>query len=655
MSTLLRRNKMAKQVFRRLLFGILGLVVPLECASATVSSTVVLVPITITGGTPTSPFPLSVSNGVLVNAQSQPYLILGDAPQGANSIPLCSAGNTYALCQNSTDALPTNHTFVAYLKDRQTQGFNSLWINIVCEAYTACDNGGATQEGTRPFASQLSGAVFSPDACPENGSTGAVPNDVDCWDMATVASGAGPTAYWAHIDGYFQLAADRGMQILANPIPTDACSSQANNGSFAYMFLNNNARSAAKITGFADFLANRYKNTPNLIWFLLNDYICWNSTAYPANFIPGADNVLYAFVSRLVADEQTSGGYKHLITTELYSNTDSLSDTVNTWSNVITLNGVYYGGGPTYDGGLLSRAQSSTAPAILVEGAYVGEDLAGAADDGTDNGTQISGCGTNQILVTTGAQNTLTNGNSATCPLRDRAQFWKLLLTGAAGYVNGNTYTWQFSTNWYASGDPAGTCTGTLPSACLDVPSNAQLANAAAFLKNNSWNKIIPDYTRSVNGSGFGVASPVASPFINPATGCYGNVCANYYRGSNGNDINNIPKNLVFDRFVVSGAASDNSFAMAYVQGINPACAYPNALTNCVVQTSQSITVNNAKVTGSLKAAWYDPTGAMASPSITVCSPITTPCNSGSQTYTTPAGTHGDGTADWILLVSSQP
>src|SRR6516164_4238770 len=81
-----------------------------------------------------------------------------------------------------------------------------------CELDTACDNGGATQEGTRPFASQLSGAVFSPDACPENGSTGAVPNDVDCWDMATVASGAGPTAYWAHIDGYFQLAADRGMQ-----------------------------------------------------------------------------------------------------------------------------------------------------------------------------------------------------------------------------------------------------------------------------------------------------------------------------------------------------------------------------------------------------------------------------------------------------------
>src|ERR1700739_3765479 len=126
-------------------------------------------------------FPLTVSNGVLETVNGSPYLILGDSPQGANSIPLCSAGNTYATCAPGgvlvNDTLPTNATFVAYAKDRQAQGFNSLWINILCESYTGCNNTGATQEGTRPFTTQLSGAGFNggsnyptTDSCPENGS-----------------------------------------------------------------------------------------------------------------------------------------------------------------------------------------------------------------------------------------------------------------------------------------------------------------------------------------------------------------------------------------------------------------------------------------------------------------------------------------------------
>ena len=618
------------------------------------------------GTSAASPFPLSVTSGVLLSASGQPYLILGDAPQGANTIPLCTAGNTYALCQNSTDTLPTDHTFVAYLKDRQAQGFNTLWINILCENYTACDNAGATQEGTHPFTTQLSGAVHSPDnTCPENGSITATPNDVDCWDMATAGSGAS-AAYWTHIDGYFLLAADYGMQIAANPIPTDFCNSISGGGSFAYMFLNNNFQSAAKITGYADFLVDRYKNTPNLIWFLFNDYICWNSTAYPSNFISGADAVFYSFASRIKTDEQTSGGYQHVITGELYGNTTSLVDGLSMWSNVMTLNGVYYNVGPTYDGGLLSRVQSATAPAILVEGSYAGEDL-GGVDDGTDTGTNISGCGTNNILVTTDAQNSLVRGNSATCAFRERVQFWKLMLTGAAGYVNGNTYSWQLgysavTTNWWGAGPtgarprhhPSGICTGTLPSSCLDIPANAQLVQGTTFLKAHSWYKIVPDYTRGVNDSGFGIGNPIASPFINASTGCYGNPCANYYNGSNYNDINNVPKGQLFDRFVVSGTSSDTTLAMAYVQGINPGCTFPTGTTNCVPQVSQQITVNNGKVNSgvNLTAAWYDPTGTMTSPFQTLCSPSTTPCNAGSQTYTTPSRLHSDSTADWVLLVT---
>src|SRR5215472_19381880 len=113
---------MAKQVFRRLLFvGILGLVVSLERASAIVSSPV-SVPITITGGGGGATFPLTVSTGVLQTAGGTPYLILGDAPQGANNIPLCSAGNTYALCTGTSDTIagaqadPGQRTFLSYIK-----------------------------------------------------------------------------------------------------------------------------------------------------------------------------------------------------------------------------------------------------------------------------------------------------------------------------------------------------------------------------------------------------------------------------------------------------------------------------------------------------------------------------------------------------------
>jgi hypothetical protein len=681
MSTLLRRNKMAKQVFRRLLVGILGLVVPLECASATVSSTVVLVPITVTGGTPTSPFPLSVSNGVLQTAGGQPYLILADAPQGANNLPLCSAGNTYALCSASGDTIAgaqtdaTQRTFVAYLKDRKAQGFNALWINILCEAYTRCNNNGSTQENTFPFTTQLTGSVQSPDNCPENGSVTATPGDSDCWDLSTVggnANGRNTVLYWQHIDGYIQLAADQGMMIIADPIPTDACNPTSpsgaflGGGSFGYTFLNNYVNAGntyTKLNAYADFLANRYSKqsspqySSNLIWFLFNDYVCWNSTAYPSFSISGSDTVFYNFTARLAADENQAGYTKHLLSSELFGNTDSLSDTLNTWSNYITLNGVYYNLGPSYDGGLLAVSQSAAAPAIFSEGAYQGEDL-GGNDDGSNTGTNMPGCGTNQILVTTGAQNSLVNGNTATCAIRDRGQFWKLLLTGAAGFIDGNSYTWQFSSNWWSSGatdtgHPSGSCTGTSPAKCLDTPTNAQLSAAATFLLNNAWYKIKPDYTRGVNGSGVGIGNAIASPFINP-TGCYGsNTCANYYRGSNNNNVNTVPKGVVFDAFVVSGAASDGTFGMAYVQGVNPGCTYPSGTTNCTPQTSQSITFNMNKVNGgsNLTAAWYDPTGAMTSPTTTICSPSTTRCNSTSQTFTTPSSAHSDGAADWVLLI----
>jgi hypothetical protein len=628
---------------------------------------------------PASPgvtFPLSVSNGVLQTASGQPYMILGDAGQGANNIPLCSVGNTFALCQSSADTLPTNATFVAYARDRQQQGFNSVWINILCESYTGCDNTGATQEGTRPFTTQLSGTGFNGgtnyptrDTCPENGSTTAVPNDMACWNLSTAGAGSS-AAYWTHIDGYFQIAAQFGLQVFANPLPVDACGNQTNGfgGVIGFMYFNNSTIAPTNINTFADFLYTRYGNpssgnyAPNLIWWVGNDYACWDQVGFPSYYAPGSDNVVYNFTARLKSDESASP-HPHLIVTELDGISTSLLNTVNPWSTILTLNGSYDGSAPLYDIALTARGQNSTTiPPMMVEAPYQGE--GDVESDGTDPGTNITGCGNNQIGGGAGPPASGSPyGDPNACPFRERVMFWNYLISGgAAGWVDGNHYAWQFAAapGWNnGTGTPCTGTSGAGHSPCLDTVANLNLKNAVAFLTaQGNWYKLVPDLTRSTKANGAGIGVPIASPLL---TGCYpNNACATYYMGSNHawSETGPVPRGMLMNIMPASATTSDGLMGIVYVPGISASCEYHSNFSNtgCVKATGLQVTVNNAKVAaaGSVTAAWYDPSGSMTSPSSIVCSPSTTPCNSGSQTYTTPASGHTDtATADWILLVSA--
>jgi hypothetical protein len=152
--------------------------------------------ITVTGD-----FPLAVSNGVLVNAQGQPYLIIGDSPQSLiGSVPLCSAGNSFAACTGSTDALPTKPTVVGYLRDRQAHGFNTIMVDLFCDGYigastgATCANNGLTPSGVAPFTAQLNGVAGCPEADP--------PADAACWDLS-----APNEAYFTIVGSTIQLAA----------------------------------------------------------------------------------------------------------------------------------------------------------------------------------------------------------------------------------------------------------------------------------------------------------------------------------------------------------------------------------------------------------------------------------------------------------------
>ena len=645
----------------------------------------ICVPFQISGTATVATFPLSVSGGVLQTAAGQPYMILADSPQGANAIPLCAAGNTYALCQTSTDTLPTNATFVAFARDRQAQGFNSLWINILCEPYTGCAGNGADNAGNLPFTTGLSGTGFAGGFNGAADTCSGTPSDMDCWDMSTAGSGAS-AAYWAHIDGYFQVAAQFGMQVLANPLPIDACVNHAfPSASIGFMYLNNyqlhpgQASGAATMNAFADFLYARYGNptsahyAPNLMWMLGNDYQCWDSVAYSNQLVSGADAVFYAFASRLHSDEAGAG--HHLIFTETDGAvTPSLVDQVSTWQNAMDLDGLYSGAGTVYDVALSGLAQAASLglspppPGFVVETSYQGEDNNANKYDGTATGTNISGCGENNVNVTQG-------GDPNRCPFAERVQFWQAVLGGSfAGYLDGNHYVWPFTAGWNnGTGLASGTCTGTSGaghSPCIDTIANGNLKNAVAFLQTNiAWYKLVPDLTRGTDSNGIGTGVSIASPLVSNGTandGCYpNNACTNYYIGSNransgsNGGPNGISGGQLQNRMPIGGKTSDGKSGIVYLGGTSTSCGYSitnRVYTSCVPATGLQLTVNNALINGgsNVTAAWYDPSGPMTSPASTICSPSTTTCNSGTQVYTTPSSGHTDAAAaDWILLLTS--
>ena len=85
-------------------------------------------------GTARVAFPLKVSaNGrYLVDQHNAPFMIVGDSPQAMiGDLSVEDAG-----------------TFIA---DRKTAGFNSLWVNLLCNKGTGCREDGSTFDGIKPF------------------------------------------------------------------------------------------------------------------------------------------------------------------------------------------------------------------------------------------------------------------------------------------------------------------------------------------------------------------------------------------------------------------------------------------------------------------------------------------------------------------------
>jgi chitodextrinase len=264
-----------------------------------------------------------------------------------------------------------------------------------------------------------------------------------------------------------------------------------------------------------------------------NDFQSWPN--------PGDDAVVQA-VARGIHDTDD----RHIHTVELdYSVSGSLDDP--SWAPLIELNAsyTYY---PTYAQVLADYNRPNALPTFMVEANYEFEH--NAADLGTP-----------EIL---------------------RRQAYWALLSGAAGQLYGNRYTWPFIDGWQDN---------------LDTPGSAQMTLVKFLFEPRQWWNLIPDQTHTVVTAGYGT-------------------------------------------FADGGALGDNDYATA-------ARTPDGALVMTYLPTVRTVTVDMTKLGAAVHASWYDPTDggfdAIAG------SPF---ANSGTRDFT-PPGTHGDGSADWVLVLEA--
>ena len=337
-------------------------------------------------GAPVYPSKQSASGRYLVDQSNAPVMIVGDSPQ--------------ALVVNISEA-----DAALFFTNRNARGFNTMWIDLLCTTYTGGRSNGSTLDGTLPFTGTISGTGY--------------------YDLSTTNE-----AYFAHVDRILNLAAQQGLQVMLDPIETG--------GWLTTMVANG----AGKCRAYGQYLGDRYKNFPNIIWFSGNDFEGWQD--------PNNDAVVTA-VALGIKDRDTN----HIHTIELNYQVSSSLDDPN-WAPIIGLNAAYTYF-PTYAEVLHACNQSSSMPVFMVEANYEFEDL-------------------------------LHNLGTLTPQILRLQEYWTML-SGAAGQLYGNHYTWQFTNGWQNF---------------LDTPGAIQMGYLKTLFGLRAWYSLIPDTNHTVLTAGYG-------------------------------------------------------------------------------------------------------------------------------------------------------
>ena len=160
--------------------------------------------------TPAYPLKKSANGRYVVDNNNVPFLIIGDAP--------------HSILANLNNADATT-----YLTNRGSNGFNALWIELLCNSYT----GGVGTEGSPNYGHDVNG---------NNPFTSTLPGGY--YDLTTPNQ-----AYWSHVDYIVQTAGVHGLQCLFTPLDQGGWSATAT------------ANGTNRCYQYGQFLGNRYRNS----------------------------------------------------------------------------------------------------------------------------------------------------------------------------------------------------------------------------------------------------------------------------------------------------------------------------------------------------------------------------------------------------------
>jgi chitodextrinase len=253
---------------------------------------------------PVYPLKVGPTGRYLVDQSGTPFMIVGDAPHSL-------------LANVSTADAET------YFANRQARGFNSVWIELLCNTYTGGRSNGSTYDGIVPFTT--------------------------AGDFSTPNS-----AYFQRVDAMITLAAAHNLTVFLDPVDlTGWIATLRSNGT-------------TKAYNFGLYLGNRYKAFPNIVWMNGNDFQTWSDATDDADALALANGIK-------AADPN------HIQSVELdYPVSSSLDDP--NWASVIQLNAVYTYR-PTYAEVLSAYNQSSSMPVFMVEATYEMESPEGNTGD----------------------------------------------------------------------------------------------------------------------------------------------------------------------------------------------------------------------------------------------------------------------------------
>lgn len=173
------------------------------------------------------------------------------------------------------------------LADRASFGFNALWAHITIsnELYGRSDM--STYDGIEPFTGTISGGSYDL----------SLPN----------------SAYFARIDAMVNAAAAQNMVVLLDIFEnySDLAIYRAN-GSTA-------------VNAYGQYLGNRYKNFPNIIWITGNDFETW-ATGFPGGTSSSSQAAMDNGLAQAIMQGVLAADPNHLMTDELNYNISGSTD-----------------------------------------------------------------------------------------------------------------------------------------------------------------------------------------------------------------------------------------------------------------------------------------------------------------------------------------